>query len=269
MIATCILVVSCMIYRPSVTGWYEETPYQTVRVLEWMYQWRLVRIMQLNGGSASGIDVEDKTSFFKYVRTIMNVIHEKKPKNIAVIWAAGCTMPQELARLDFVDRIDVIDIDERVFPIAEQGFLQEKLDAKVTPIAQSARGWIYDMIQAGKKYDMIVVDAYNGTSLPDELVTKEFFEWLAKLSDQITVNLITDKKMESEFSHRFFASMQAAVPYLAYADASSTASDNNLGNVILTTFPTMYTKEIPDYRNLTPYTDDKNNADELRVDVMY
>jgi spermidine synthase len=49
--------------------------------------------------------------------------------------------------LDFIEKIDVIDIDARVFPIATEYFLQESLHPKITPIVQSARGWIYDMTQ--------------------------------------------------------------------------------------------------------------------------
>jgi hypothetical protein len=57
-------------------------------------------------------------------------------------------LPQELASRDFIKHIDLIDIDPRVFPVAEEEFLQEKLNEKITPIAQSARGWIYDQIKA-------------------------------------------------------------------------------------------------------------------------
>jgi hypothetical protein len=57
-------------------------------------------------------------------------------------------LPQELASRDFIEHIDLIDIDPRVFPVAEEEFLQEKLNEKITPIVQSARGWIYDQIKA-------------------------------------------------------------------------------------------------------------------------
>jgi spermidine synthase len=57
-------------------------------------------------------------------------------------------LPQELAKLPFVEKIDVIDIDGDVFPIAVEDFLQEDLDEKITPIVQSARGWIYEQQKA-------------------------------------------------------------------------------------------------------------------------
>ena len=54
-----------------------------------------------------------------------------------------------------VESVDIVDIDSRVFEIAEREFLREPLHSKITPIAQSARGWAYDAIQRGERYDMI------------------------------------------------------------------------------------------------------------------
>ncbi len=94
--------------------------------------------------------------------------------------------------MDFVQHIDVVDIDPAVFEIAEKEFLQKPLSAKITPIPQSARGWLYDAQKSNKKYDLIVVDVYNGISLPDEVLTQEFFAALQQVSDTVMMNIITD-----------------------------------------------------------------------------
>jgi Spermine/spermidine synthase domain len=263
-----VIIFSAQLFRPWAQWYYEETPYQTVHIAEWNLKWKNVRVMELNWWWASSIDIDTKRSFFPYVRTIVDVIKDKKPKTIAVIWAAWCTLPQEVAQLDFVENIDVIDIDARVFPIATQYFLQESLHPKIIPIVQSARGWIYDMTQVSKKYDMIIIDAYNGTSLPDELVTKEFFAWLKQLSPNLMINMISDKRLVTPFSQYFLATIQDVFPTVVYADASSTPADYPLGNMILATFDVWTMQATPHYTN-DLFTDDKNNVDALRVAVMY
>ena len=47
---------------------------------------------------------------------------------------------------------------------------------------------------------MIIIDAYNGASIPEELLTKEFFEGIHALTPKLMINVITDRPMESDFS---------------------------------------------------------------------
>jgi spermidine synthase len=47
---------------------------------------------------------------------------------------------------------------------------------------------------------MIIIDAYNGQSIPEELLTQEFFEGIHALTPELMINVITDRTMESNFS---------------------------------------------------------------------
>ncbi len=255
--------------RPIAQWRYEDTAYQTLRVLEWKYKGKLVRLMQLNGGWASGIEEDTKKSFFPYVRQMVNVIENEKPKNVAVIGAAWCTLPQEIAHYDFITHIDVVDIDPRVFQVAEDVFLQEKLNKKINPITQSARGRIYDQIKAWKQYDMVIVDAYNGSSIPEELLTKEFFAWLHAISPKLMINVITDRNMQSEFSQWLLHTLSISFPDLyAFIDESNGAS-SSIGNIVISNFSTQNMNHILLPNTDIIYTDDKNSADALRVGVVY
>lgn len=266
-----IVLISAIWLRPHVIWYYEETPYQTIAIRDGQLQnGKIVRIMQMNGGRASGIETLTKKSFFPYVRQIVDIIEKERPSRIAIIGAAWCTLPQEIALKDYIAQIDIIDIDKRVFSLAEEYFLQSPLHEKINPIWQSARGWIYDAISSQKKYDMIIVDAYNGISLPDELLTREFFAWMQQLSPKIVMNLIADKSLQSDFSTRFLQTLWDVFWDSIYMfDASSTSSTDSVWNMILTTFSTTWMKpqSLPQW--LQSYTDDKNNADELRVQVMF
>ncbi len=263
-----LFATSSLFFRPEAIWFYKETPYQTIALREGVLDGKNVRVMQLNWWWASGIELPSKKSFFPYIRRMYDSANELRPKTIAVIGAAWCTLPQELAKLEFVERIDVIDLDWAVFPIAEQHFLQEPLDKKIHTITQSARGWIYDQERLWKKYDLIVIDAYNGTSLPDELVTKEFFVGLHNISDIVAANLISDNEMISDFSRSMISTMQSAWWNLYIVNASSDPHDK-LWNVVIANRKLSFMRDVSPVSWVPIFTDDKNISDTLRVDVMY
>jgi hypothetical protein len=88
--------------------------------------------------------------------------------------------------------------------------LKEKLNNKVIFYPQSARYFINNKIKENKKYDAIVIDIYVGKSLPEQALTLEFYESLKKLSDNIFINLISDRSLNSDFSKRIFKTMFTA-----------------------------------------------------------
>lgn len=81
--------------------------------------------------------------------------------------------------------------------------------------------------------------------------------------------MISDKKLTTDFSQYFLATLQNTFDQILWADASSTPNDSPIGNMVLSTFPMPNMQPTVSYKNLTPFTDDRNNVDELRVQVMY
>ena len=81
----------------------------------------------MNGSHSSGIDVATGKSYFGYIQKITDIIDQEKPKKLLIIGAAGFSLPQDIAKRDYVERVDVCDIDGSLDVIAEKYFLQEKL----------------------------------------------------------------------------------------------------------------------------------------------
>lgn len=133
-------------------------------------------------------------------------------KNIMVIGAAGFTYPEEMAQKQYIERIDTVDVDPSVKEIAEKYIRQRPLHEKINFVPESARGFMAEALQNKTYYDYILVDAYNGTSIPEELVTEQFFADLYKLSNSVMLNMIMDRKMESAFAQHLLATLQAAWP---------------------------------------------------------
>ena len=102
-------------------------------------------------------------------------------RTLLVIWAAWFVYPYEVAQLPYVERIDTIDIDPQVKTIAENKFLFQTLSPKIVFYPESARRFINQAIKNNTTYDLIILDAYNGKSIPDELTTVEFFNGVQQL----------------------------------------------------------------------------------------
>ena len=271
MIGIFFFVIAATMARPHVLWYYKETPYQTIKVVDnRLYKNEPVRLLEMNGGMASGIYTKTWKSLFPYIRQMVEVIQQKKPNTIAVIWAAWCTLPQEIASLDSVQKIDVIDIDGAVFAIAEKEFLQHPLSPKITPIVQSARGWLYDAQKNNKKYDLIVIDVYNGISLPDEVLTQEFFASLQQVSDTVMMNIITDVWLQSPFSQTLFATMQSVFGKLYILDANYQHKVvGEIWNFVVMNTMASWFNMVQQMSTPILFTDDKNPADEMRVRVMF
>jgi spermidine synthase len=105
-------------------------------------------------------------------------------------------------------------VDSSLKEISEKYFLQKKISEKVNFINEPARYFLNN----AKKYDAVVIDVYVGTSLPPQTLTLEFYESLIRISENIFINLITDKSLESDFSKNVFATMNTAFGQVYYKD---------------------------------------------------
>jgi spermidine synthase len=171
-----------------------------------VFDYGKTRLFSMNGSYSSGLDVEKKKSYFSYIEEVTQIIDREKPKKILIIGAAGFTLPQSIANREYIDRVDVCDIDGSLQDIAEKYFLKEPLHPKIQFFPESARYFIQKKIRAGEKYDFIFLDAYNGKiSIPSELLTKDFFDSVRQISSStgtIAMNLILDSLRNSLFSQK-------------------------------------------------------------------
>lgn len=169
---------------------------------------------------------------FPYIRELVALTEQYRPKNILVIGAAGFVYPHEVAQLPYVERVDTIDIDPNVKAIAEQHFLFQSLSPKIAFFPESARWFINKAIQNNTKYDLIVLDAYNDKSIPDELTTVEFFNGVQQLLSpqwKLAANFILDSRLSSVFTNNLltsFADVFGSVYTKNVSDAPGHVHDN-------------------------------------------
>ncbi len=229
-----------------------------------------IRTFMMNGSNSSGLDVLTGKSSFEYIKQMTTLIDFERPKNILIIWAAGFTLPQDIASRDFVEQLDVVDIDGTLDTLAQKHFLKEELHPKITFIPKSARHFIRESILSAKKYDFIVLDAYNGKiSIPSELLTKEFFESIEKISSwTIAMNLIMDSARVSDFSRALSATLVASLGDVFITPMYKWSSGYYDNFIAINRNIPMYEKLLA-YPDAPVYTDNRNTLELDKYTLFY
>lgn len=227
-----------------------------------IYNWENNRYFTLDWLYSSWIDLNTKNSSFKYINETINKVREIKPKNVLVIWAAWFTFPNDISEFEYIENIDVVDIDSSLKKISEEYFLQKTLSKKINFYTQPTRFFLNNI--DSKKYDFILIDAYSWKSPPSQLLTLEFFEDLKKVWDNIYINIIMDSEIKSDFSNNLFSTINKAFGESYYIDVN--LKESWLTNIIVTN---NYSENyIKNNKNKNIYTDDKNSI-ELDIFKMY
>jgi len=113
---------------------------------------------------------------FIYARMMMaSLLLQPQPKRILMIGLGGGTLPMALDRLFPEATQDVVEIDEAVVRVARDYFDFAPSD-RVKVFAQDGRVFVKRAVRRGEKYDLIMLDAFNGDYIPEHLMTREFLE---------------------------------------------------------------------------------------------
>jgi len=112
-------------------------------------------------------------NFLKYA-FLAFPLPKKNPGKILFIGMGAGIMPRFINRQYPETKIEIVEIDKAVPPIAEKYFGFKK-NHNISIIIEDGRFFVN---RSKKKYDLIVIDAYNATSIPFQLTTLEFFRKL-------------------------------------------------------------------------------------------
>ncbi|HET6724552.1 MAG TPA: fused MFS/spermidine synthase [Gammaproteobacteria bacterium] len=111
---------------------------------------------------------------FAYTKFAMSgVILDAHPKRILIAGLGGAVLPYALHELYPRARIDTVEIDRAVVDVARR-FFDYKPAGTQHVIVSDARVYIKHAIARSERYDMIILDAFNGDYIPPHLMTVEF-----------------------------------------------------------------------------------------------
>jgi spermidine synthase len=113
---------------------------------------------------------------FSYTRMSMaSLLFTERPQNILVIGLGGGTLPTAFNELYPKAHIDAVEIDPAVVTVAEKffGFADSE---RLVVHTQDARVWTKRAALKPRRYDLIILDAFNGEYIPEHLMTREYLE---------------------------------------------------------------------------------------------
>jgi spermidine synthase len=114
----------------------------------------------------------------EYTRmTFCGLLYKPQPKTMLVLGLGGGVIPTQMRHYFPSMEIDVAEIDADVVPAATK-YMGFKEDEKLKVAVDDGRMFIKKQLRRkpAPKYDLIVLDAFNGDYIPFHLMTKEFLE---------------------------------------------------------------------------------------------
>jgi spermidine synthase len=95
------------------------------------------------------------------------------PKAVLIIGLGGGTLPTAMAKLLPQARIDVVEIDPAVTQVAKKYFsFRDGGNTRVYEM--DARVFVKRAGREGRKYDLVVLDAFDREYIPEHLLTREY-----------------------------------------------------------------------------------------------
>lgn len=96
-----------------------------------------------------------------------------EPRTVLIIGLGGGTLPRALQQILPQVRIDVVEIDPAVVRVAGRYF-DFKANERVRVIEADGRVYVKRAIREDKRYDLIMLDAFDHEYIPEHLLTQEF-----------------------------------------------------------------------------------------------
>jgi len=113
---------------------------------------------------------------FDYTKMVMAALLIKPdPREILIVGLGGGTLPKTLHALLPDATITSVEIDPAVVKAAKRYFDYQESD-RIKTVTMDARVYLKRALREGKKWDLIILDAFNGDYIPEHLMTKEFLE---------------------------------------------------------------------------------------------
>jgi len=128
------------------------------------------------GGQAqSCVGLENmKRLHFQYNRALMSALFFKPdPKKILIVGLGGGSLSSAISKILPDTQIDVVEIDPAVTRMAEKYFFFKKSD-KLHVHEVDGRVFVKRAAQRHEKFDIVILDAFNGEYIPEHMLTVEY-----------------------------------------------------------------------------------------------
>ncbi len=118
---------------------------------------------------------------FPYAKmTLSSLLVQSNPQSILIVGLGGGTLSDTYSQLFPDANIVISEIDDAVVRVARDYFGFQETE-KISVDVGDARVFIKRAGLRGEKYDLVILDAFNGEYIPEHLMTVEFLEEVKRL----------------------------------------------------------------------------------------
>lgn len=133
-----------------------------------------------------------------YGEKVVDMIEQSSDTDILFLGGAGMSIPSEIAYKYPNSKITVVELDKDIKPIVEKYFLKEPLAKNINFIGDDGRA--YSLKYKGKKYDYMLIDAFNGSFVVSNLFSVEAIKKFEKISNHVVANVIGYPSEEHQYT---------------------------------------------------------------------
>ncbi|WP_394176845.1 spermidine synthase [Thalassotalea litorea] len=210
--------------------------------------------------SQSCIDKDEPNRLvFDYTKFVFaGLLVNPNPEKVLIIGLGGGTLSNSLQLLFPDIKVDNVEIDPAVVTVAKEYF-DFKESENIQTFNQDGRIFIKRAGLKKLKYDLIILDAFNGEYIPEHLLTREFL--------QETKSLLTDNGVvvANTFSSSLLFHHETATYHDVFGDFYTVSKANNSGNRII-----LAARQLPDEATLLNRVKDwQIPLAQLDVDIKY
>jgi spermidine synthase len=157
----------------------ERSQYREVLVYEGDGERCMCFTRQCRIGRQSCVNLQNPHRFaLNYTRMALGGLlfaRDDQPRRVLIVGLGGGTIPTALREILPEAQVDVVEIDPAVTRVAKEYFAF-RTDPKMQVFEMDGRVYVKRAIREGKKYDAILLDAFDHEYIPEHLLTEEFLE---------------------------------------------------------------------------------------------
>ena len=138
---------------------------------------RCMRFTRLASARQSCVDLADRPRLvFEYLRMMIGALYlAPAPQSVLVIGLGGGTLVDALQRTLPDAAIDAVELDPAVVRVAK-AYFDFQPGPRTHVHEEDGRVFVKRALRAGRRYDLVMLDAYDHEYIPEHMLTREFLE---------------------------------------------------------------------------------------------